>query len=356
MRYEVPERIGSAAELEDALAQPYPEAVDLMKRLVGDIIILGVAGKMGPSLARMARRACDAAGVRKRVVGVARFSDVAQRRLLDDSGVETVVCDLADPAAVAKLPDAANVIFMAGRKFGSVGSEALTWIMNVIVPGNVARRYAGSRIVAFSTGCVYPIVAAATGGCTEDTPPAPVGEYANSCLGRERVFEHHSTQDGTPVVLFRLNYAVEPRYGVLTDVAEKVWRGEAVDLSVGAANVIWQGDANNRALLCLEHACVPAAPLNVTGPETLSIRALAQEFGRLLGREASFIGSDAGKAYLSNASRSTRLFGAPRVPLGGLVRWTADWISHGGAMLGKPTHFSVTDGQFLDKPKDGMRP
>jgi nucleoside-diphosphate-sugar epimerase len=355
MKYEFPECIGGDAELEGMLAQPYPETVELMRRLEGDFVILGVAGKMGPSLARMARRACDAAGVRKRVIGVARFSDPSQRRLLDASGVETIACDLADPASVAALPDAANVVFMAGRKFGEIGSEALTWIMNVVVPGNVARRYARSRIVAFSTGCVYPLVAAATGGCTEDTPPAPVGEYANSCLGRERVFEHHCVSDGTPTLLFRLNYAVEPRYGVLVDVAERVLRGEPVDLTVGAANVIWQGDANNRALLCLEHARVPAVPFNVTGPETVSIASLAEEFGRLFGRKAVFTGGDSGRAYLSNASRSVRLFGPPRVPLGTLVRWTADWLAHGGGKLGKPTHFSVTDGQFLDKPKDGTR-
>jgi nucleoside-diphosphate-sugar epimerase len=225
--------------------------------------------------------------------------------------------------------------------------------MNVVVPANVARTFTDSRIVAFSTGCVYPLVAAGMPGCTEEDPPAPVGEYANSCLGRERVFEYYSRENNTPVLLFRLNYAIDMKYGVLADVAMRVLCGKPVDLSVGRANVIWQGDANNRALLCLEQATSPATPLNITGPETLSIRDLATEFGRLLGRSVTFTGTGGGRAYLNDASRSISLFGPPRIPAAVLVRWTAEWLGRGGVTLGKPTHFTVTDGQFLDEPSTG---
>ncbi len=351
--YPVPGTIRDENHLGEVLAQPYSETVDLMRRLDGDLMVLGVGGKMGPSLARLAVRACREAGVSKAVTGVARFSEPGLREALERDGVRTVACDLSDADAVARLPRVRNVIFMAGRKFGLTGSEAQTWIMNVVVPANVARVFAGSRIVAFSTGCVYPLVAPGMPGCTEGVPPAPVGEYANSCLGRERVFEHFSRETNTPVLLYRLNYAIDMKYGVLADVAGRILRGQPVDLTVGSANVIWQGDANNRALLCLEHASVPAVPLNITGPETVTIRDLAAEFGRLLGRPVMFTGSDSGKAYLSDASRSTALFGPPRISVPVLVRWTADWLGRGGATLGKPTHFAVTDGQFLDEPSTG---
>lgn len=352
MAYEIPSRIESESHLEEVLAQPYDETVDLMRRLTGDIAILGVAGKMGPSLAHLARRATDAAGVKRRIIGVARFSNPGQREFLESVGVETVACDLSDAAAVGRLPDAGNVIYMAGRKFGDVGSEPLTWIMNVVAPANVAARFAGSRIVAFSTGCVYPLVGRASGGCAEDVPPAPVGEYANSCLGRERIFEHFARTAATPVLQYRLNYAIDMRYGVLADVAERVWRGEPVDLTVSWANVIWQGDANNRAILCLEHAATPAAALNITGPETLCIADIAREFGRRFGKEVRFTGADADRQYLSNASRSVELFGPPRVTPGVLIDWTSDWFLNVGKLHGKPTHFTVTDGQFLDSPKE----
>jgi nucleoside-diphosphate-sugar epimerase len=340
--------VSSEQQLDEVLARPYPETVEMMRRLDGDIIILGVGGKMGPTLARMAANACREAGVSSRVIGVARFSEPGVRESLAAADVEPIACDLLEPAAVARLPRAENVIFMAGRKFGSVGSEALTWMMNVVVPENVARVFRDSRIVAFSTGCVYPLVGAATGGSSEADAPAPVGEYANSCLGRERVFEHYAENHGTRVLLFRLNYAIDLRYGVLTDIAYKVMRGEPVDLGVSYANVIWQGDANNRALLSLEHAASPAMTLNVTGHEMISVRDVAEKFGHIFGKPVQFTGSDSGRAYLSDAKKSIELFGPPRVTLDEMIEGVASWLARGGRLLGKPTHFSVTDGQFLD--------
>lgn len=349
MAESLPRQIETEEELDELLARPYPETVELMKRLEGDIIILGVGGKMGPSLARLAVNAVREAGVAKKVIGVARFSDPSLRDWLHKYGVETITCDLSDFDAVRALPKAANVLYLAGRKFGAVGSEAQTWIQNVVVPSYVGQAFRDSRIVAFSTGCVYALLGPESGGSTEADPPAPVGEYANSCLGRERVFENYSRQYGTPVLLYRLNYAIDLRYGVLDDIGRKVAAGEPVDLTVGAANCIWQGDANNRALLCLEHAGSPPVALNITGPETLSVREVALEFGRLLGREVTFTGTEGNKCYLSNASRSIELFGPPRVPVSRLIEWSARWIERGGRNLNKPTHFTVTDGQFLDE-------
>lgn len=349
---DIPESISTVEQLDALLAAPYRETVEMMERLPGDIAILGVSGKMGPTLAVLARRAAEAAGVRKRILGVARFGDVMQRAWLEARGVETIVCDLADPDAVAKLPRAENVIFMAGRKFGETGTEPLTWVMNTLVPGNAVRHFRGARTVVFSTGCVYELHPSDGAGSREQDEPRPVGEYANSCLGRERIFEHGAAAHGTPTLLYRLNYAIDLRYGVLVDIAERVWAGEPVDLGVSVANVIWQGDANNRALLCLEHASVPSAALNVTGPETVRVEEIAREFARLLGREARFTGRDSGKAYLSDARRSIELFGPPCVSVERMVRWVADWIAQGNPTLSKPTHFGVTNGQFLDAKVD----
>lgn len=335
-------------QLEDLLAAPYPETVEMMKRIEGDLMILGVAGKMGPSLARMAVNASRAAGTKRRVIGVARFSEPGVREMLEKSCVETVACDLLDRNAVAHLPVCENVVFMAGRKFGSVGSESLTWMMNVIVPENVASHFRTSRVVAFSTGCVYALSSASAGGSRESDGPAPVGEYANSCLGRERIFEFYSERYGTRVLQYRLNYAIDLRYGVLMDVAQRVYEGIPVDLNVSWANVIWQGDANNRALLCLEQAASPAVPLNVTGSSLVDIKSVAERLGELLGKPVKFCGRDSGSAYLSNAARSIELFGEPRVGLDEMIDGVAAWLKHGGRTLGKPTHFSVTDGQFLD--------
>ncbi|MFM8992187.1 MAG: NAD-dependent epimerase/dehydratase family protein, partial [Alphaproteobacteria bacterium] len=302
-----------------------------------------VAGKMGPTLARMARRASPG----RRVIGVARFSEPGARAALERHGVETIACDLLDRAAVDALPRAPNVVFMAGRKFGSSGDVPLTWAMNVHVPAIVAEAFARSRIVAFSTGCVYPFVPVDGGGATEETPPVPPpGDYAASCAGRERMFEHFSARLGTPGRLVRLNYAIDMRYGVLHDIARKVLSGEEIDLSMGHVNVIWQGDANEVALRCLARCTTPATPINVTGPGTIAVRDLAAAFGARLGRAPRLAGRESATGWINDASRMLREFGAPRVPLVARIDWPADWVSRGGATLGKPTHYEVRDGRY----------
>lgn len=333
-------------ELDKQLSRPPAALVDMMGRLDGAIIILGVAGKMGVTLAIMARRAAVEAGVEKRVIGVARFSSPDARDQLEKAGVETITCDLLDREAVSRLPRAANVIFMAGRKFGTQGEEELTWALNTVVPANVAEHFRQSRIVVFSTGCVYPLTTPASGGSQEDDRPSPIGEYAQSSLGRERVFQHYSKSKGTPICLLRLNYAVEPRYGVLHDIGGKILRGETIDLSTGHFNCIWQGDANGNALLALEQCRSPAAVLNCTGPVIHSVREVALDLGRRLGREVTFSGEAGEAVYLSDATRSHELFGSPSIDLSCMLEWTAEWMSSGGRSLGKPTHFEVRDGQF----------
>jgi len=332
--------------LELALSEPTPQLVEMMRRLEGDIIILGIAGKMGFSLGRMAVRAIEQAGVQKRVIGVSRFSEKGSFEKCTSYGMEAITCDLSDPAAVATLPDVPNVIFMAGRKFGTQGNKGLTWVMNVLVPGNVGAKYTSSRIVAFSTGCVYPLISVEHVGCTEEVEPDPVGEYAQSALGRERVFGYYAENLGTPVNLFRLNYAIDLRYGVLHDIGQKVWRGEEIDLSVGYFNCIWQADANDVALRCLEACESPALALNVTGPETLSVRWAAQEFGRQFNKSPRLKGAEGHKCYLSNPAEAIRRFGYPRVGPSEMIAMTADWIRNDGSSLGKPTHFEVSDGKY----------
>lgn len=344
---ELPLKLADESALDEFLAQPSPGLVECMKRLEGDIMILGIAGKMGVSMGRRAVNAARAAGVAKKVIGVARFSNAAARAELEAHGVETIACDLLDRAAVAQLPAAPNVIFMAGRKFGTDGAEDLTWAMNVLAPGHVVEHFRNSRIVAFSTGCVYPLVAIATGGCTEAVVPEPVGEYAQSCLGRERIFQYGARTFGGRVLLFRLNYAIDLRYGVLHDIGRQILNGEKVNNAVGHFNVIWQGDANEAALRALEHCANPAAVLNVTGPETASVTAIAGELGRLLGKPVEYLHPVAGeKCYLNDAGKMTTLFGYPSVPLGIMLRWQAEWLLAGGASLGKPTHFEVHNGKF----------
>jgi nucleoside-diphosphate-sugar epimerase len=340
----LPQRFDSIEALDDFMTTPSPALVADLKTLSGDMLVLGVAGKMGPTLARLAKRA---APVGKRVIGVARFSEPGVREALARSGVEAVSADLLDRNALERLPRAANVVFMAGRKFGATGDVPLTWAMNVQVPAMVAEVFRASRIVAFSTGCVYPFVPVGSGGATEDVDPVPPpGDYATSCVGRERMFEYFSAQHGTPGRLFRLNYAIDMRYGVLHDVARKVRDGEVIDLAMGHVNVIWQGDANTVALRCLAHATKPTTPINVTGPETIEVSWLAGEFGKLLGKKPQLTGTPAPTGWLNNAGRMVKEFGPPSVPLAKMIEWTADWLGRDMATLNKPTHYEVRDGKY----------
>ena len=339
----LPKRFESVESLEDFMTEPGPELVADLRDVPGDILVLGVAGKMGVTLARLAKRAAP----ERRVFGVARFSDRRARAALEEAGVEPIACDLLDGAAVAELPRCPNVVFMAGMKFGATGNEPLTWAMNVHVPALVAQTFAASRIVAFSTGCVYPFVPVASGGATEATPAVPPpGDYAYSCLGRERMFQHFSAVHGTLGRLIRLNYAIDMRYGVLHDVGRKVLQGEELDLTMGHVNVIWQGDANAAALRCLKHATAPTSPLNVTGPETISVRQLAETFGRILGRTPRLTGSESPTGWLKNASLMNAELGYPRVPLLAMIEWTADWLTRAMPTLDKPTHYEVRDGRY----------
>lgn len=336
----------SVEQLEERLATPSAADVEAVRRLDGDFIILGAGGKMGPSLARRIKRAVDAARGKRRVIAVSRFSSATVVDELRREGIQTIACDLLNRSEVASLPRCPNVLFLSGRKFGSSDRPDLTWVMNAVVPSNVASHFQGARIVAFSTGNVYPLVRPESGGSVETDAPAPVGEYAQSCLGRERVFEYFAHEHATPCVLFRLNYAVDLRYGVLVDIARKVFDGQPVDLAVPAFNAIWQGDANSYALRCLELCSSPARPLNVTGPEIIPVRQAAESFGRVLGREVKFKGEEGDRALLSNASLCHRLLGIPEITLDVLMQWVAHWVEQGGVSLGKPTKFEVADGRF----------
>jgi nucleoside-diphosphate-sugar epimerase len=338
--------IETEEQLEERLSAPNERDVALMRRLAGDVIVLGAGGKMGPSLAKLARRASDAAGTTRRVIAVSRFSSSEARDELENSGVETVSCDLLDRDDVAKLPDCENVLFLAGRKFGSSGRSDLTWAMNTVVPANAAYRYRRSRIVAFSTGNVYPFVSAASGGSIETDEVQPRGEYAQSCLGRERVFEFFSNEYGTKCLIFRLNYAVDLRYGVLVDIARKVYDGQPVDLTVAYFNTIWQGDANSYALRCLELCESPPRTLNVTGAEIISVREAAEFYARRFQREVVFRGEESGEALLNNSTLCRQLLGEPEVKLEELMEWVARWVEVGGKSLNKPTKFEVSDGKF----------
>ena len=338
--------IHDAAELEDRLSEPTPGVVATMRRLQGDILVLGVGGKMGPTLARMAKRATDLAGVQRRVIAVSRFSKGGLEAELQSHGIETRRCDLLDPDQLDSLPDAPHIVYMAGMKFGATGNESLTWAMNAHLPGLVCRRFRRSRIVAFSTGNVYPLAPVTSGGSLETDPLNPVGEYAMSCLGRERIFEHYSRTLGIPVSIIRLSYAVEMRYGVLIDIASRVFAEEPIDLTMGNMVAIWQADANAMSLQAFDHAASPPFVVNVTGPEILSVRQVASEFGRLLDREVRFAGVESGVALISNARKAQMLFGYPAVPISSVIAWCAEWVARGGETLGKPTHFETTDGKF----------
>ena len=339
----LPKRFESVEALEDFMTAPGPELVRDLAAVPGDIMLLGVGGKMGPTLARLAKRADP----KRRIIGVARFSEPRLRESLTKAGIETIACDLLDRAAIEKLPKAPNIIYMAGRKFGASGDTSFTWAMNVLVPACVAEIFARSRIVAFSSGNIYPFMPVGSQGATEDTPTlAPPNDYSYSCLGRERMFQYFSGLHKTPGRLFRLNYAIDMRYGVIHDVCAKVRDGAEIDLTVGHANVIWQGDANALALRCLAHATTPTGPINVSGPETLSIRWLAEQCGGLLGKKPAFVKQESAEAWLTNTARMCAEFGYPSVPLVRMVEWTADWLARAMPSLGKPTKFEVRDGRF----------
>ena len=342
----MPETIQTPEDLEHHLSEPNPAVVAALGRMQGDLLVLGVAGKMGPSVARMARRAIDLAAGKSRVIGIARFSSPGVEAGLRRAGIETIRCDLIDEQAVQRLPDAPNVVYLAGMKFGATAQPSLTWAMNTYLPALVCRKFARSRVVAFSTGNVYGLVPATSGGSLETDALAPIGEYAMSCLGRERTFEHFSAALGTPVALLRLNYACDLRYGVLVDLAQKVLAGTPVDLGMGWFNTIWQGDANAMTLQCFDRAASPPVVLNLTGPEVLNVRQTCEKFGELLGRKPVFVGTESSTALLSNASRAFESFGKPRVSADQLIHWVAAWLRAGGPTLNKPTHFDARDGKF----------
>lgn len=333
-------------ELEELLSRPSPADIEAAARLDGDLVLLGVAGKMGPTLAIRARRAIEAANTTSRVIGVSRFSTPGIRESLERAGIQTIEADLLDPASLAGIPDARNVIFMAGRKFGSTGDEAHTWAMNVQVPILVCERFRDSRIVAFSSGNIYPLMPVTSGGAVETTPVSPVGEYAQSVLGRERMFEFASRRYGLPVTILRLNYAVELRYGVILDIGTAVFERRPVSLTMGLVNVIWQGDANSVCLRSFDLCTAPPTILNLTGPETLSVQYVAERFGAHFGIDPILEGAASNTALLNNAARCHRQFGYPSVTPEEIIEMTARWIGAGGGTLGKPTHFEARDGKY----------
>jgi nucleoside-diphosphate-sugar epimerase len=341
-----PEKIDNEEHLEEMLSRPDDDLVELFSHLDGDILFLGINGKIGPSLAYMAKRACDKAGIKKRITGVSRNIDRELKSNLKEKGIETIQGDLLDRDFVNTLPYYKNVFFLAGMKFGSVDNLAMTWAINSYLPAIVAEYFKNSRIIAFSTGCVYPLVPVKTGGSKESDPPVAIGEYAQSCLGRERMFEYGSIRHKTKVALIRLNYSVEMRYGVLADIAVKVKNNQPVDLTMGYFNVIWQGDMNNYVLRSIEHVKSPAKVLNITGHEILSVREVADQFGQLFGIKPVFINKEAPTALLSNSTEAFGLFGKPKTPINEVIKWIAAWLIDEKALLGKPTHFEVRDGKY----------
>jgi nucleoside-diphosphate-sugar epimerase len=338
--------IKDVEQLENMLSTPSQRLVEFIKKLKGDILILGVGGKIGPSLAQMAKRASDEAGMKKRIIGVSLFESEDDKKKLEAVGIETIHGDLLDRDFLSKLPKMENVIFMAGMKFGLVDNLSLTWAINSYLPALVAEEFKDSKIVAFSTGCVYPLVPVSGGGSTEKDKPEPIGEYAQSCLGRERMFEYGSSKYKTPAAIIRLNYAIDMRYGVLVDIAQKVKNNQPVDVTMGFANMIWQGDANDMILRSLGVCEFPAKILNVTGPETVSIRWVVKRFGELMNKKVEIVGLESETALLGNASLCHRLFGYPKVTLDQMIVWIADWVQNERESLNKPTHFEVRDGKY----------
>ena len=333
-------------QLDDWLSTPDEQVVQTLSDLDGDIIVLGVGGKMGPTLARMAKRGSDQAGVTRRVIGVSRFSSEESRKQLEAWGIETITCDLLDEDAVQRLPDAPNVVYMAGFKFGATANPSLTWAMNCYLPAIVARRFRDSRMAAFSSGNVYGAVAVDSGGSRETDPLNPIGEYAMTILGRERMFDHFSRTLGTPISLLRLNYATELRYGVLVDLAQQVFAETPIDVTMGFVNVIWQRDANAMAIKSLAHTSTPPRILNIAGSEILRVREVCSKLARLMNKKVTFTGEEAPDALLNNAQHSCTLLGQPTTTGDEMIRWTAEWVMQGGASLGKATHFESRSGSF----------
>src|ERR1700742_823022 len=338
----LPRTIPDIAALDELLCRPSQALIDDLGKVDGDIMVLGVGGKMGPTLAGLAKAVLPD----RRIIGVARFSEAGVRDWLRARGIEPIPCDLLADAAIRALPQTKNIIFMAGRKFGAEGNLALTWAMNSHVPALVAQAFPASRIVAFSTGCVYPFVPVNGKGSDESMPPNPPGEYAQSCVGRERMFEYFSRRFNTPGRLFRLNYAIDMRYGVLHDIATKVLAGQPIDVSLGHVNFIWQGDAASQALRCLAHCDTPTSPINVSGHEILAVRDLAAKFGARFGRAPVIIGKEEPTAWLTNPSQAVKLFGLPIVDTEQLIKWTADWLRRGMPSLGQPTKYKGPDGPY----------
>ena len=328
------------------LLQPSDDLVTDIAGIDGDIIILGVGGKMGPGLANVAKQAIAKAGISKKVIGVARFSEPGLQQRLQKDGIETLNADLLNDDQLFALPEVKNVLYLAGTKFGTSGNEPFTWAMNAYLPGRVAQKFKNSRIVVFSTGNVYPLVPVVGGGATEDVTPEPIGEYGQSCLGRERIFQYFASKHNTPVLIYRLNYANDVSYGVLMEIAKSVKENKPIDLAMGTASVIWQGDANEIAIRALNHCSVPAKILNVTGPETVSLRWLADQFGKMLGITPEFINEEQPTSFLSNAAESFRLFGYPKVTLKQMMELVLEWMKQGGKTLNKPTHYSERKGKY----------
>jgi nucleoside-diphosphate-sugar epimerase len=341
-----PEKIDNEEQLDEMISRPGEQTVEMFSKLDGDIIFLGVGGKIGPSLAFMARRACDNAGARNKIFGVSLFENKEHQEWFEKKGITTIHGDLLDTGFLASLPKAENLFYLAGMKFGATDNLSMTWAINTYLPALVAENFKQSKIVVFSTGCVYPLVPVESGGSRESDSPDPVGEYAQSCLGRERMFEFGSIRNKTKVALIRLNYSVEMRYGVLVDIALRVKNNQPVDLTMGYFNVIWQGDMNDFVLRSLEHVKSPARVINITGPEILPVRDVAEEFGRLLNVKPVFINQEAPTALLNNSSYAYDLFGKPKMPVKQIIKWIAVWLEEEKRILDKPTHFEVRNGKY----------
>ena len=333
-------------KLDELLTTPSDRLIADMKKIEGDIIFLGAGGKMGPTLCLLTKKAIEKAGTNSKVIAVSRFTDKFAVNLLKENGIEIISTDLLEPGALDKLPDVPNVIYMAGRKFGTNGQEYLTWAMNVWLPSRVAERYKNSKIVVFSSGNVYPQVSVISGGVTEDIPVGPIGEYAMSCAGRERMFEYAAKTYGTKIAMYRLNYAIDLRYGVLFDIAEKVYSGTPISLKMPVFNCIWQGDANEVAIRSLIHADSDIFYINVSGPEINSVKTTAKKFSKLLNKEALFCDEASDTASIGNTGKMAEIFGYPQVSIETMIKWQSEWIMSGGRSLGKPTHFEEKKGDY----------